>query len=95
MSTRLYSYNNSTVGITYGQMPGIKSLPCLLLLTERSTHSNVYRIETWKGIATGWKVQGNCQYLTAERAVDLGETLKRIFPERIYRIGRDRQFSAL
>jgi hypothetical protein len=55
----------------------------------------MYRIETWKGIATGWKVQGNCQYLTAERAVDLGETLKRIFPERIYRIGKDRQFSAL
>jgi hypothetical protein len=55
----------------------------------------MYRIETWRGIATGWKVQGNCQHLTAQRAVDLGETLRRMFPERIYRIGKDRQFSAL
>jgi hypothetical protein len=47
----------------------------------------VYRIETWRGIATGWKVYGNCQQLTAKRAVDLGETLKRMFPERIYRVG--------
>jgi hypothetical protein len=82
-------------GITKGTMPGIKSLSCLLLPNEGSTHSNVYRIETWRGIATGWKVYGNCQYLTAQRAVDLGETLKRMFPERIYRIGNDRQFSSL
>jgi hypothetical protein len=95
LSTRPSKPHNLTAGITYGLMPGIESLPCLLLLTERSTHSNVYRIETWKGIATGWKVQGNCQYLTAERAVDLGETLKRMFPERIFRIGNDRQFSAI
>jgi hypothetical protein len=53
----------------------------------------MYRIETWKGIATGWKVQGNCQYLSAERAVNLAEKLKKMFPERIYRIGTDRLFS--
>ena len=39
MSTRLYSYNNSTVGITYGQMPGIESLPYLLLPNEGSTQN--------------------------------------------------------
>ena len=55
----------------------------------------MYRIETWRGITTGWKVYGNCQYLTADRAVYLGETLKRMFPERIYRIGKDRQFTAI
>lgn len=55
----------------------------------------MYRIETWRGITSGWKVYGNCQYLTADRAVDLGETLKRMFPERIYRIGKDRQFTAI
>jgi hypothetical protein len=53
----------------------------------------MYRIETWKGIATGWKVQGHCQYMSAERAVNLAEKLKKMFPERIYRIGTDRLFS--
>lgn len=55
----------------------------------------MYRIETWRGITTGWKVYGNCQQLTAERAVDLGETLKRMFPERIYRVGNETYVTAL
>jgi hypothetical protein len=37
LSTRPSKPHNLTAGITYGQMPGIESLPCLLLPNEGST----------------------------------------------------------